>query len=244
MKFTEAGMKDRRGMMNREMDDLNNNDREISMANMRNMPPYAAHQFPYLRNNYTFPYKYPNFVQGIPQQTGQYFQNIPPLYRAQPYQGRPQNIVPNFQKMGPYNQGKYHDLDMLHQQGHNPGLLKQKLFRPHISYNERMPPPDYQNYFMRHNYGPYPYMHNWNPQNSTVQLPQMMPPYPNNHAKIETQLSDEMKRELRDGKIIVLSDSVVRTNFDSDHKEKTTQSPTEKAELQGVDKKNETITEN
>lgn len=242
MKFTEAGMKDRRGMM--RLNDLNNEERQISMANMRNMPPYPVHQLQFLKVNYTFPTRYPNFVQGFPQQTGYYYQNMPPLYRAQPYQGRPQIIDPNFQKMNPYNQGKYHGLDMLHQQGRNPDALKQRLFKPHMSYNGRLPPPNYQNYFMRNNYGPYPYMHNWNPQNSTIQLPQMMSPYANNQARIGTQLSDQMKRELRDGKIIVLSDSVVRSNFEPDSSEKTTQSTTEKPELHRVDMKNETVTEN
>ncbi|GFY70132.1 uncharacterized protein TNIN_268211 [Trichonephila inaurata madagascariensis] len=68
-------------------------------------------------------------------------------------------------------------------------------------------------------YTPYPYMPNQNftANGSPVYGNGFAPnPYPNHN--INNGFNDEMKRELRDGKVILLSDSVVRSNFQQDDK--------------------------
>ncbi|PRD36733.1 UNVERIFIED_CONTAM: hypothetical protein NCL1_07619 [Trichonephila clavipes] len=68
-------------------------------------------------------------------------------------------------------------------------------------------------------YTPYPYMPNQNftANGSPVYGNEFAPnPYPNQN--INNEFNDEMKRELRNGKVILLSDSVVRSNFQQDDK--------------------------
>ncbi|CAL1274422.1 unnamed protein product [Larinioides sclopetarius] len=94
-------------------------------------------------------------------------------------------------------------------------------------------------------YKPYPYFQNYNPQNLTVPEPQaMVNPFPPNsfsNHKISNELSEEMKRQLRDGKVILLSDSVVRSNFGPDTEKDEEKNPKE-ATIQEpkAEKKNET----
>ncbi|XP_035206956.1 uncharacterized protein LOC118181850 isoform X3 [Stegodyphus dumicola] len=79
--------------------------------------------------------------------------------------------------------------------------------------NVLTPLPHYSEYIARGSYAPYPYLKLWDHKNATFLQSHLMTsiPYKSNSShKIDAELSDDMKRQLRDGKIIVLSDSLVR----------------------------------
>ncbi|GIX87200.1 uncharacterized protein CEXT_180421 [Caerostris extrusa] len=94
---------------------------------------------------------------------------------------------------------------------------------------------------------PYPYFQNPNYKNLTMQRPQTIinPPHPFPKPKIDSEFSDDMKRQLRDGKVILLSDSVVRSNFEQDsEKDKEKNEKDVVIQQNRLDGKNETQTHN
>jgi hypothetical protein len=250
LKFTEAGMVDEPEIQ--RLNDFNTEDKEISNSNLqkmeKNMVYHAGKDIQPLNFSHSFQNINPNFhphFHAFSKVIGHHFPYMYPHSKEPPYEGS-ENAVHDLQQPNPYNdQEQYHAIvpPTNQQPGHIPDALKQMLSKPQNKiYNEHLAS-NYNEYLMKHSYGPYPYIHNWDKKNLTHHLSLTMPPYqpkqPVSH-KIDTQLSDEMKRQLRDGKIIVLSDSVVRSNFEPDKDENITENKKEKPDK--VENKNNTVT--
>lgn len=242
IKFTEAGMGDRQGMQ--RLNDINNEDEEIAKTNFQNIQ-HQGQQLQYLPLNRTVPNNHPNLLQAFPIQNRYYFQHFPLQNREYINRAGLQGSAQDIQRANPYNHVRYPAIITPNQQvGHIPQGLRQILPRPYNFYNGHVPASDYNNYYMRQQFEPHRF---WAPENSTLHVPPMMSPYiPDQpmHHKIDTQLTDEMKRELRDGKIVVLSKSAIRTNFEPNNNG-TAPETSEKGTAGNMEKKkNETATGN
>ncbi|XP_054721839.1 uncharacterized protein LOC129231525 isoform X2 [Uloborus diversus] len=121
-----------------------------------------------------------------------------------------------------FNDGPYHK-ELLTFPGQNNVNAHQNRFQ-----NQNLGKPHFPVYYSRHGHGPHPSPH-WHHKNNSLHSTDLLPssetkPFPNHDMNL--QLSQEMKRELHDGKIIVLSDSLVRSNFankSDNEKEENTQ---------------------
>ncbi|KAF8790035.1 hypothetical protein HNY73_005121 [Argiope bruennichi] len=133
-----------------------------------------------------------------------------------------------------YQDGIKNTIQKLQKQ-HQDFLMKNQISQMQKQAPQNLPNPE-QNLSLglyhpdaKHIYKPYPYF--YNPQNLTAPEPQTMdnpfePQVIASH-KISSELSDEMKRQLRDGKVILLSDSVVRSNFGPDTEKNEAKNATE-----------------
>lgn len=247
LKYTEAGMVDRQGIQKFGENYMSENNEipEEKLQNSvleKNIPQQAEKQLQHTKYNSSFQNINPNFrhIRPDPRQTGNPFHYVSPQNRI-PYQGNFGNAIQGLQN--PYIQGKYNPMiaPIKQQPGHIPDALKQMMSRPQNNFYNNHLPFGYNEYLMRHNFGAYPYIQNFDPKNSTLNLAPMMPPYsPKQKINQQTniQLSDEMKRQLRDGKIIVLSDSVVHTNFESNKVENTTDISRNEPKSKNMNEKN------
>lgn len=220
---TPNGMVDRVAVQ--MLNDLKNEDDHLSKSNMENSNyGKSKHQdekpVEEIILNHTLQHAHlnmPVFTKMGPQMGSSY---LPSQNRGRIYQKGLQNAIQDLQKPNYFNfHGRYPTFSSppYQQGGHIPDALKQRMLKPqHMVYNGYPAAPAYNEYLARNGYGPYPFVHYWDLKNSTLNLQPGIPPYvirPSMNHQIDTQLNDEMKRQLRDGKIVVLSDSVVRSNF-------------------------------
>lgn len=229
------------------LDDIANEEKQISKKNFESLNVEKNNPHPgdlQIKENRTFQNINLNLNLNLPA-FRQLDDHMSSINKDQTYQRGPENAGENFPKQNPFNYPGNYRFEQ--QQNHMPNVFRQRMLRQgNRMYNGYLPAANYNEYLAKTRYRPYPYTQHWNHSNSTLNFPHEVSPYVmktsvNQH--IDTQLNDEMKRQLRDGKIVVLSDSVVRSNFGT-KEDKTNGNENIKAKVDINGKKNDTPTPN